>query len=245
MKAYQSDLAYIHDVGFGAFAREAAPGLLKILQEQGIERGLVVDLGCGSGIWAQALTKAGYEVLGVDISAAMIALAKQKAPNAQFQKASLLHVKLPACDAVTSIGEGLNYQFEPNGLADLQALFARIFAALRPGGAFVFDLLQPGVQRAQNPQRIFSEGKDWAILVEKEENFAARQLIRRMTMFRKIGKLYRRSSETHIVQLYKALDIARSLRDVGFRVQLLYGYGEVKFRPAHIGFIATKPGGTL
>ncbi|PLZ05962.1 class I SAM-dependent methyltransferase [Fischerella thermalis WC542] len=61
----QEDLGYIHDVGFGAFSSESAPGLLEILHQKGINKGLVVDLGCGSGIWAKALTQAGYDVLGV------------------------------------------------------------------------------------------------------------------------------------------------------------------------------------
>jgi len=65
LAGYQEDLAYIHDVGFGAFSSESAPGLLEILHQKGINKGLVVDLGCGSGIWAKALTQAGYDVLGV------------------------------------------------------------------------------------------------------------------------------------------------------------------------------------
>ncbi len=32
----QEDLAYIHDVGFGAFSSESAPGLLEILHQKGI-----------------------------------------------------------------------------------------------------------------------------------------------------------------------------------------------------------------
>ncbi|MFY9574661.1 MAG: class I SAM-dependent methyltransferase, partial [Blastocatellia bacterium] len=62
--SYKDDLAYIHDTGFGDFARTAAPGLLEILRTNRIVTGLVVDLGCGSGLWAQALSRAGYEVLG-------------------------------------------------------------------------------------------------------------------------------------------------------------------------------------
>lgn len=79
--AYQEDLAYIHDVGFDFYARGVAPELLKILRRHGIRKGLVVDLGCGSGIWARELTDAGYEVLGVDISGAMIRLARKKRPR--------------------------------------------------------------------------------------------------------------------------------------------------------------------
>jgi SAM-dependent methyltransferase len=71
-KHYGEDLAYIHDVGFGSFAREAAPGLLSILRKAGIRSGRVIDLGCGSGIWAAALCGAGYDVVGVDISADML-----------------------------------------------------------------------------------------------------------------------------------------------------------------------------
>jgi hypothetical protein len=44
--AYQDDLAYIHDTGFGGFARGSAPGLLDLFTAPGIRKGLVVDLGC-------------------------------------------------------------------------------------------------------------------------------------------------------------------------------------------------------
>jgi hypothetical protein len=47
---YREDLAYIHDVGFGDFALESAPGILEILDRKGIREGLVVDLGCASGL---------------------------------------------------------------------------------------------------------------------------------------------------------------------------------------------------
>jgi hypothetical protein len=70
MSAYGRDLAYAHDAGFGHFARGAAPELLRRLRDAGLDGGLVVDLGCGSGIWARALLDAGFEVLGVDVSAA-------------------------------------------------------------------------------------------------------------------------------------------------------------------------------
>ncbi|MBM3774653.1 MAG: methyltransferase domain-containing protein [Acidobacteria bacterium] len=68
-RGYGDDLAYIHDAGFSRFAIEAAPELLKLLRRGGVRGGLVVDLGCGSGRWARALSRAGYRVLGVDQSA--------------------------------------------------------------------------------------------------------------------------------------------------------------------------------
>ncbi len=99
---YQEDLAYIHDVGFNFHARGAAQALLQIFRRHGITQGLVVDLGCGSGIWAAELVSAGYNVLGVDQSESMIRLARKKAPRAKFIRLSYLDVPLPACEAVTN-----------------------------------------------------------------------------------------------------------------------------------------------
>jgi hypothetical protein len=59
VNAYRDDLAYIHDAGFDNLARHAAAVLLDSLQQRGIDRGLVIDLGCGSGILAQVLAAAG------------------------------------------------------------------------------------------------------------------------------------------------------------------------------------------
>ncbi len=239
-QGYKEDLAYIHNVGFGAFSRESAPGLLEILHQKGIGKGLVVDLGCGSGIWAKALTQADYEVLGIDLSDAMLELARKKAPKAEFQNASLIRAKLPKCDAVTSIGECLNYQFDEHGLVEIKKLFTRIYEALRPGGVFIFDIAEPGYVSGSNPQETYSQGEDWAILLEKKEDKETSKLIRKMTIFRQVRDFYRRSEELHCVQLYKGSEIAKELRQVGFRARIIRGYGQLRFRKAHVGFIATK-----
>ena len=102
---YGEDLAYIHDAGFGGFALGVAPGILEILTQNGIRDGLIVDLGCGSGILARELIEDGYRVLGIDISEAMIDLARKKAPDAEFWIASLFETDIPSCAAVTSTGE--------------------------------------------------------------------------------------------------------------------------------------------
>src|ERR1051326_4058162 len=104
---YGDDLAYIHDAGFGGFANGSAPGLLALLDRAGLAARLVVDLGCGSGIWARHLTDAGFPVVGVDISPAMIKLARKRVPEAEFHVASFLDFEISACGAVTALGEVL------------------------------------------------------------------------------------------------------------------------------------------
>ncbi|HEV3255335.1 MAG TPA: class I SAM-dependent methyltransferase [Gemmataceae bacterium] len=239
-KAYQDDLAYIHDVGFGGFAIKAAPGLLAILRKRGITKGLVVDLGCGSGLWARELCTAGYDVLGIDISAAMIDLARRRVPEARFRNESFLSASLPPCDAVTAIGECFNYLFDKkNSAKALARFFRRVYDALRPGGVFVFDIAEPG--RVPAPRRSHWEGKDWAVLVHAEEDKSRNVLTRRITTLRKVGELYRRGEEVHRLRLYRSPALAEQLRRVGFKVRILRGYGSLRFAVGHAALLARKP----
>src|SRR5579871_1799926 len=218
MKAYAQDLAYIHDTGFTGFVRKAAPGLLRLLRENGVPSGLVVDAGCGSGVWARELGDHGYRAYGIDISAAMIRLARQQAPGAKFRVGSFLSAELPACDAVTCIGEVVNYAFDrAGGRAGLARFFARVRDALRPGGVFIFDIVEPGLVPDAAPQRRFLEGPDWAILLEVRENRKRKILTRRIVSFRQVGKLYRRDEETHVLHLYAAAELLAELSRAGFQ----------------------------
>src|SRR5262245_474467 len=225
LAAYERDLAYVHDVGFGGFADGAAPGVLGILHDAGIRGGLIVDLGCGSGIWARHLTSAGYDVVGVDISPAMIALARKRVPKGDFHVQSFLKFALPRCRAITALGEVLCYQFDArNDARSLHGLFQRAHDALEPGGVMVFDVAEIGLARNHHPT--YREGRDWACLIRFEYDRKLDQLIRHIGTFRRVGALYRRHDEVHRVQLYQRKDIAEMLRSTGFQVRTMRRYGD-------------------
>lgn len=239
---YRDDLAYIHDVGHGDFARRAAPGLLEMLRKRGICGGRVIDLGCGSGIWARQLLDAGYQVLGIDLSPAMIALAKKHAPGGEFRRQSFLRAELPSCAAVTSVSECFNYLFDKHRdhTAALTRLLRRIHGALQPGGVLVFDVLEPATLRRKQPLRRFREAEDWAVLVEIEPDEKRRQLTRHITSFRQVGKLFRRDSERHRVQLLDTRELSATLRSLGFQMTRLNAYGDLKLEPGHKALVAQK-----
>ena len=237
--AYDEDLAYIHDAGFGGFARASAPGVLHMLRSCGVDAGLVVDLGCGSGIWARELVDSGYEVIGVDISPAFVKMAKARVPEGSFRVGSWLQSEIPGCRAVTALGEVLNYRFDMrNRLPALKQLFRRVHHALEPGGVFVFDIAEP--TRDQSRGRAWWEGDDWANLVEFAHNANKKQLTRRIVTFRKAGDHYRRREETHELQLYDGAKVADTLRSVGFRVRRVRSYGEYSLPKSLLGFVARK-----
>jgi len=239
---YKEDLAFIHDDGFRDYALKSAPGILKILIQNKIKSGFVVDLGCGSGLWAKELIKSNYQVLGVDISESMIAIAQKRVPQAKFQVGSVFKVDIPSCHAVTSIGECLSYLFDSdNNRKTLFQLFQRIYQALIPGGVFIFDIVEAGQVTQGNTTKNFTEGKDWVVLVEKEEKRSQNILTRKIITFRKVGEYYRRDDEIHRVQLYRATQIATDLRQIGFRVQTTRNYGSYYLPKGNVAFIARKP----
>jgi SAM-dependent methyltransferase len=239
-RIYNEDLAYIHNVGLGDFIDSASPGILEFLHRHGVGSGLVVDLGCGSGVLAATLVAAGYQVLGVDASAAMIRLARRRVPAAKFVASSAQNVKLPACAAVTATGETFNYLTSTSRRSGLRSMFYRIFAALQPGGIFIFDVAEPVLARAENNSISFARGKDWEILREKQRDPSGQLLTRRIVAFRKIGSLYRRSEEVHWLRLYDRSEVMSMLRDAGFSAHVTSRYGHQRLLAGRVGFCAVK-----
>jgi SAM-dependent methyltransferase len=239
---YGEDLAYIHDVGHADFALDSAPGILEILERSGIEDGLVVDLGCGTGLLARRLTCAGYGVFGVDISEAMVEIARRRAPEAGFAVGSLFEVELPSCGAVTAISEVLNYLFDAeNEERGLDRVFRRVYDALAPGGVFVFDVLGPGQVAPGSRAKGFKVGEDWAVLSELEEDHERSTMERRIVSFRKVGEHYRRIDEVHRVRLYDPSGLISELERTGFRARSMASYGDLPLSEGHTAFVARKP----
>ncbi|HIK04627.1 MAG TPA: class I SAM-dependent methyltransferase [Trichormus sp. M33_DOE_039] len=238
---YKEDLAFIHDVGFADYALKSAPGILEILRKSNIYQGLIVDLGCGSGLLTQELAKAHYQVSGIDISESMIAIARQRLPDIQFQVGSMLQVDIPKCHAVTSVGECLNYLFDSeHNPQTVMRLFGRIYQSLFPGGVFIFDIAEPGQVPPKITTQGFTKGEDWIVLVEKQEDAERSILTRSITSFRQVGEYYRRSDEVHYQQLYQAQDVAKKLQQVGFHVEISHKYGQFHLPKAHAVLIASK-----
>jgi SAM-dependent methyltransferase len=237
---YRADLAHVHHAGFGDFARRAAPGLFALLRRAGVHDGLILDLGCGSGIWLAAAARAGYATAGLDASRSMIALARRTAPAARLRVGSIHEAALPRCDAVTAIGEVLSYV--PSGRARppaLAPLFARVARALRPGGLFVFDLFMTGRGR---PVRYdaWRAGGDWAVLIRVAEDRRRGRLVRDITTFRRVGRTYRRADERHVLALAERACVERALRRAGFTVRVVRRYGNLAMLPRRLAFLARR-----
>ena len=94
---YQRDLAVAHHRGFGFHAAACAPGILDLLQPVQARRGLVLELGCGSGLLTRELVAAGHHVVATDASAAMLEIAREVIGDAaEVRQLTLPDDPLPA-----------------------------------------------------------------------------------------------------------------------------------------------------
>jgi len=117
------------------------------VRERGKAPRSVLDVACGTGLASEWLVEHGYApVVGVDLSASMIAVARTKALARGWepsrlryvcQDAAALDLDGPRFDLAVSLFDSLNYILDPHALR--QAL-RRVFAHLTPGGVFAFDL---------------------------------------------------------------------------------------------------------
>jgi SAM-dependent methyltransferase len=133
------DFAWIYSKywGPGAVALEM-PVLERLLLHRLRPGARILDVCCGSGQIAARLLERGFSVTGADSSQVMLLYASEHAPLGEFFLADARSFTLDApCDAAISTFESLNHM---PSLDDLRAVFARVHAALVPGGIFYFDL---------------------------------------------------------------------------------------------------------
>lgn len=121
-----------------SFVSECGEAVLTLLNVKKGDR--VIDLGCGNGALAQKLADMGADVLGIDASAEMIAIAKSEHPNLAFEKADALGFSAdPPADAVFS-----NAVFHWIDAKDHPLLLSRINRALKPGGILACEFCGKG-----------------------------------------------------------------------------------------------------
>lgn len=141
MEAYTS-FAYVYDtfmdnVPYGEWARH----IREKLCEHGVTDGIVLDLGCGTGMMTERLAGYGYDMIGVDNSEEMLELAMEKKTESGYDILYLLQDMrgfelYGTVRAVVSVCDSVNYITEPD---ELEEVFRLVNNYLDPKGIFLFD----------------------------------------------------------------------------------------------------------
>ena len=235
---YRRDLAELHNTYYSGYARNAAPSVILMLHAAGVRSGVVCDLGCGGGQLTGHLLKAGFKAVGLDVSPSMIRIARRQYPDARFIRGSIDRVALPNCAAAIAVGEVVNYL---GSRGRMQQAFRNVFRSLRPGGVFLFDVTEPARHAHPPEQLLVRSGPRWALFAQIKENPRRNELVRTISSFRQQGLSYRRQNEVHRLSVYKAGDVARWLRSIGFHVRIYKGYGKFVLSGGRKVLLARKP----
>ena len=119
--------------------------LQRLLNRQGIFSGLVAELGCGTGMVTRRLREKGYDMIGIDSSEEMLAMAREKEEIDDSSRDSILYLQQDmrkielygTVAAFVSVCDSMNYLLKEE---DLLAVFRLVNNYLDPGGVFIFDL---------------------------------------------------------------------------------------------------------
>jgi SAM-dependent methyltransferase len=234
MTAYGTDLAFIHEAGFAALADAAARHVRSMVAPPG----LVVDLGCGGGTLLAALVDEGFQGLGVDTSAAMVALARRRVPAATWTVGSAYEVPIPQARVVTAVGEVLNYVQAPDThLKDVSTLIHRVGRALQPGGVFLFDAAT--TERPAGRTSNAREHRTWRVKATAKTH--GHRLTRTIDAWRTVDGETRHTHEVHELRLLDPDWVIGQLEDAGFTARRLAGYDDHAFQVGWDGFLARRP----
>jgi len=195
------------------FHRQAMPVLQRLLLNRLPRRAAVLDLCCGDGRIADALARRGYSVTGIDGSEEMLAYAASRNNSVRFLLADARTFEpLAEFDAVISTFDALNHVMSAR---ELRAVFRRVYATLKPGGWFGFD-----VNREEAYRHLWvrtSHSVDNSAVSIARGSYDARRRVARcdVTLFRNDGQWVR--SDFALTQKYHPEDeVKASLQAVGF-----------------------------
>jgi SAM-dependent methyltransferase len=237
---YRDDLALIHHQGFSFHAEKCAPGILEILAPVRRRQGLVVEIGCGSGLLTKELVDAGHRVVATDASPAMLELARHYVPGAEdIRRLTLPDDPLPAADAIVGVGHALNYL--PDAAAIDRALRA-LAGALRPGGVLAIDIcdLEWGRLRRDAPNLGLVE-QEWAI-ISRFSTPTPDRFVREMTTFvRTDDGSWRRDDERHDNVLLDTARLPGLLADEGVDVEVRSAFGTEELSAGLVALVGGRP----
>ena len=203
MEAYTS-FARVYDTFMDNVPyKEWADYLGKILKEYGIDDGLVLDLGCGTGNMTEMLASSGYDMIGVDNAEEMLEIAMEKKVESghdilyllqdmrEFELYGTVRAVISACDSVNYITDD----------EDLTEVFRLVNNYLDPEGLFVFDFNTEYKYREILGEQTIAEDREecsfiWDNYYDKDERINEYEL----TLFvrdEEQPQLYRKYQEEH------------------------------------------------
>ncbi len=222
MQAYGPGFAQVYNKRWINFARQVAPYLFDFYaqSDQASSHRSVLDLCCGTGQVARYFLEREYQVVGLDLSAAMLHYARENTQpylvsgQARFVQADATNFTLPdRFGLVISTFDALNH------LPDLTAL-RQCFAAVAAvcDGYFLFDLNTRVGLRRWNSIEVDDSRDDMTIVNHGIYDVTSDRAWLKVTGFVRNGEgLYEHFEQTVYNTIFAMSDVKTLLLETGWR----------------------------
>lgn len=219
MQAY-SGFAAVYDTFMDNIPYEEWCGYVKgLLKKYGVEQGILLDLGCGTGSLTELLAEAGYDMIGIDNSEEMLQTAMEKR---QVSGHEILYLCQDMREfelygtvaAVISICDCMNYITEPE---DLVEVFRLVNNYLDPGGIFIFDLnTEYKYRELMGDCTIAEDREECSFIWDNQYDPEEKVNIYDLSLFvKEEGELYRKYHETHYQRAYTLDEVKAAIGEAG------------------------------
>lgn len=229
MSRYGSFAEYYDSLTSNVDYRKTAEYVSDILNENGINKGILLDLACGTGTMSLIMAQKGYDVIGVDNSPEMLGEAREKAFEAGedilFLCQDMCSIDLyGTVDCTVCLLDSLNHL---ESKEELLEAFKRVSLFTVPGGVFVFDVNTEYKHKYVLGDNTFVyENDDVYCVWQNEYDDKSKTVEIFLDFFQEENGLYRRSSEYFAERAFSDSDIKKLLSEAGFTD--IKAYGELR-----------------
>ena len=226
MSRYGAFAEYYDSLTSNVSYDETAKYVADILNENGIKKGILLDLACGTGTMSVQMAKRGYEVIGIDNSPEMLSEACEKACEAGED---ILFLCQDMCDidlygtveCTICLLDSLNHLESEE---ELLSAFKGVSLFTVPGGLFIFDVNTQYKHKYVLGNNTFVYDNDDVYCVwQNEYDDESKTVEIFLDFFEEENGLYRRSSEYFTESAFSDETIRRLLKEAGFSDVKAYG----------------------
>lgn len=217
-----NDFAYVYDALMGDVDYKARTEyILKLFKKYGKKPSLLLDLACGTGSFSINFSKKGIDVIGVDMSEEMLAVARE---NSVVENADILYLcqKAEELDLYGTVDGAICCMDSLNHITDKKALakaIEKVSLFLEKDCLFIFDLNTEYKHRYVLSDNTFViEEED--IYCVWQNSFNEKELTTDISLdfFTLENGVYIRSSEDFSERAYKSEEISKILKKSGLEV---------------------------
>ena len=228
MESY-TNFAYVYDTFMDNVPYdEWCKYLVMLLKQYGVDDGIVLDMGCGTGNMTSRLCQLGYDMIGIDNSEDMLAIAREKAGEDTMDILYLLQDMREfelygTVRAAVSICDSMNYITNEE---DFLQVFKLVNNYLDPKGIFIFDLNTIYKYKHLLGDATIAENREdcsfiWDNYYYEDERMNEYEL----TLFiqeESDPSLYRKFQETHLQRAYTLEEMKKMIEQSGMTYLTAY-----------------------